>query len=347
MEVIGFERPGVPLCYRREIYPGVYYTAFRYHQMPTVPATLFDMIIGCGFTAFRKLFGQVDVVHARSYVAYAMVLPWLLISRTPCLFHTEGFWFDEKVDAGTWPRNGKLWRIGKQLEKIMYWRANAISVLTHAAKHYLENKKISAPMSVITVCTDLKRFSIEDKPVNVGTLIYVGSLGGWYMSDEMVRFYAAWRKHAPNSRFILATKSPVEDIKQAFAKIGAEHELVHVSVEHHEVPGLIQKSQAAICFIQPFFSKTGSMPTKLGEYLASGVPVAANLIGDMAEILKDSQAGVVLPDFSDSSLDQAAQKLFERSKNSEVRKEARALAEKWFDLDDAVEKYDHLYKNFG
>jgi glycosyltransferase involved in cell wall biosynthesis len=305
------------------------------------------MLIGCGFTGFIKLLGQVDIVHARSYVAFAMVLPWLLMSRTPCLFHTEGFWFDEKVDVGTWPRNGRLWRIGKQLEKVMYWRANAISVLTHAARRYLENQKIQTPISVITVCTDLKRFSIEDKPIDVGTLIYVGSLGGWYMSDEMVRFYAAWRKHAHNSRFILATKSPVEDIKQAFAKIGAEHELVHVSVEHHEVPSLIQRAQAAVCFIQPFFSKTGSMPTKLGEYLASGVPVAANIIGDMAEVLKDSQAGVILSDFSDLSLDQAAQKLFERSRNPEVRKEARALAEKWFDLDVSVEEYDRLYRYLG
>lgn len=349
MEVIGFEKPGVPLCYRSEIYPNVRWTALRYHKYPTVPATLYDMMGGFFVSALRNLLGQVDLVHVRSAVPFAMVLPWLMISRTPCLFHTEGFWFDEKVDSGVWTKNGKLWKIGKKLEQVMYRRANAVSMLTHSSKDYLENEyeyreKIKSPISVITVCTDLKRFSMTSEPFEIGSLIYVGSLGGWYMANEMVEFYAAWRKYARNPKFILATKSPVEVIKKEFVKIGAEKELVHLSVEHHEVPKLIQKAQAAVCFIQPYFSKRGSMPTKLGEYLASGVPVAANIIGDMDKVLKNSQAGVVLSNFSDSFLKIAAKNLYERSLNPEVRKEARALAEKWFDLDQAVDAYDGIYR---
>ncbi len=303
-------------------------------------------------SVFMKLFGQVDLVHVRSYVPFSMALPWLMFSRTPCLFHTEGFWFDEKVDFGSWPQNGYLFKVGKQLEKVLYRRADAISVLTYSAKQYLEleyenRKSIVAPIFVVTVCTDLKRFcppSMETA-VSMGDLIYVGSLGGWYMADEMVRFYSAWRKLAPSSRFIVVTKSPVDQIRRALLDICAEDELVHKIAEHDEVPTLIQQAQAAVCFIRPTFSKRGSMPTKLGEYLACGVPVAANIIGDMAQVLHASSAGVVLHDFSDSSIEWAAKELFRRSLDGEVRADARALAEKWFNLDDAVDVYDRIYQS--
>ena len=46
-------------------------------------------------------------------------------------------------------------------------------------------------------------------------------------------------------------------------------------------------AQATLCFILPAFSKRASAPTKLGEMLGCGLPVVANPIGDVAQILPE------------------------------------------------------------
>lgn len=348
-ELLSFEKPGIQLRFREKLAPNIHWTALRYHRTPTVPATAYDLLQGFIVAMCLILWGRVKLVHVRSYVPCAMVLPLVKMFSLSLLFDTRGLWADEKVDSGSWTQDGWIYKLTKKLERQMFKQTSAIAVLTVSFKSYLQREvsyreEIKARIFVIPTCTDLKLFSPTLNKEDTGDLIYVGSLGGCYMSEEMVRFYAAWRKYAPNPRFILVTKSSVSEIKNDFTEIGAEQELIHLSVKHHEVPGLIQKAQATLCFIRPSFSKIGSAPTKLGELLACGLPVAANIVGDMARILEGSQAGVIVQNMDDEALEEAAKELFERSQKSAVRQEARALAEKWFDLKQAVDVYDGIYR---
>ncbi|MBL4818469.1 MAG: glycosyltransferase [Deltaproteobacteria bacterium] len=350
-ELLSFEKPGTPLCFRKNLAPNIRWTTLRYHRSPSVLATMFDMWLGLKVGSLLCLMGRVNRIHVRSYVPCAMMLLWAKISRTPLLFDTRGLWADEKVDSGSWSSGGWLYRLIKKLERQLFKHADAITVLTHSLKNYLLKEyayrnEIKAPISVISTCTDLKRFSLPPfgKRGRGGILIYVGSLGGCYMTQEMLKFYAAWRRVAAKPRFLLVTKSPIHEFREALISMGAEQELIHRSVDNSEVPDLIRSAQAGICLIRPSFSKRGSAPTKLGELLACGVPVVANIVGDMARVLEGSLAGIVLSDFSDDSLERAAKKLFECSKNQGVCQEARVLAEKHFDLEKAIDAYHEIYQ---
>ena len=290
---------------------------------------------------------RLNCIHARSYVPGVLAFVLAKVFRIAWIFDTRGLWADEKVDSGDWSRTGLVYKVFKKLERQMLKQADAIVVLTHASKEYLRDYT-DVPIWVISTCTNLKLFVPSlDRRKAKGILVYVGSLGGWYMSQEMVLFYAAWRKYAPDPRFLLVTKSDVSDIRRALSQIGAESELIHKVAQRDEVSELIQNAQAALCFVRPTFSKIGSMPTKLGEYLACGVPVAANIVGDMAQVFHASPAGVVLPDFSEGSIALAAKELFRRSLDSEVRAAARTLAERWFNLEKAVQVYDEIYRSLG
>ncbi len=358
-DLVSFEKPGAPLAFARPIAPGVRWTALRYHKTPTVPATLFDMSQGLALAGLAALVGRADLVHVRSYVPAAIAAPLALAARTPLLFDMRGLWADEKVDAGAWPREGGLYRATKRVERRLLGLADGVTVLTNAMRRYLRERyeyrsELRAPVAVIPTCADLARFSPLARPdsalvaelAGARTLAYVGSFGTWYMGREMANFYLAWRRAvAPRpARLLVVTRDDPGELTAVLRAAGAEGELVVRAARNDEVPALVRAADAAVCFIRPFFSKLGSAPTKLGELLGCGLPVAANLVGDMAEVLEGSPAGVVVREAEASSLDEPARALAAAASRPDTAVAARALAERWFGLDRALDAYDDLYE---
>lgn len=360
-DLVSFEKPGVPLPFREPIAEGVAWTALRYHKTPTVPATAFDLAQAATFLALRDLFDNADLLHARALVPATMTLAHAVRRKVPLLFDTRAFWPEEKIDQGHWRADGPVFRAAKALERKVLREARAITTLTHDARAFLRHEyahrdEIRAPIHVIPTCADLDAFTpraageastprdpaLGDRLV----LVYVGSLGHWYLEDEMARFYAAFRRAAGRpTAFLVVTRQDTESLRKKLATLGCEGDLVVRSATREQVPGYLRQADASVCFIRPQFSKRASAPTKLGEVLGCGLPVVVNLIGDLGRVVEGSRAAFVVDDpTSSASLDQAAAQLVAATKRAETSAEARRLAVRWYSLDDAVAAYDRVYR---
>jgi hypothetical protein len=64
----------------------------------------------------------------------------------------------------------------------------------------------------------------------------------------------------------------------------------------------------------------------------------------MATVLHATTAGVVVSEFGAGALAAAAAKLKAATERPSIAAEARALAERWFRLDDALDAYDRVYR---
>ncbi|MFK9892509.1 hypothetical protein ACJEND_24465, partial [Escherichia coli] len=66
---------------------------------------------------------------------------------------------------------------------------------------------------------------------------YLGSIGTWYMLDEMLDFYKELQTQKPNARFLFITPDEPEMILDAAAKknIGADKFIIR-SAQRAEVP---------------------------------------------------------------------------------------------------------------
>jgi glycosyltransferase involved in cell wall biosynthesis len=167
------------------------------------------------------------------------------------------------------------------------------------------------------------------------------------MQDEMVRFYEAFRREVPRARLLVVTRDQPTELRALLARFGAEGELVHRSAKRDEVAKFVRCADAALCFVRPTFSKLGSAPTKVGAILGCGLPVAANIVGDLDRVLGESPAGVVVSDMSEDALARAARQLADAARRPTTRSEARAVAERWFGLEAAVAAYDRIYEAIG
>jgi glycosyltransferase involved in cell wall biosynthesis len=254
----------------------------------------------------------------------ALILKRLLGCRF--LFDLRGLLAEEYVDAGHWREGDIKFRLTKRMERVFFRRADAFVMLTHRIKGELVKHEPSLHLraddiQVIPCCVDIERFSADPQQrinyrQNRGwterlVLTYVGKLGTWYLPDEMVKFFAAARQQDVRFFFQVLTQSDPTLIEASFkaAEIPSESYDIRFAPPR-ELPLILAGSDAGISFIRSCYSKRASSPTKIGEYLAAGLPIVVNAgIGDCDEILRTNRLGVVINDFSDAEYGRVAEEL--------------------------------------
>ncbi len=113
-------------------------------------------------------------------------------SRSKFLFDIRGFWVDERVEGGIWPRDGWLYRVGKRCERRLFASADAVVTLTHASVPQVR-EWVSGPETgvyVIPTCADVERYGATERS-SEQRVIWCGSIGTFYRFDLGVELAAA------------------------------------------------------------------------------------------------------------------------------------------------------------
>ena len=127
-------------------------------------------------------------------------------------------------------------------------------------------------------------------------LVYAGSIGTYYLLDEMLDFYQAARERWPGLFFLALVNRSPETVAGALAARGiAAGDYAATWARHAEMPAYLSAADAGLAFVRPCLSKRSSSPTKYAEYLACGLPIVVNAgVGDVEDLLARTGAGVVV-----------------------------------------------------
>ncbi|HMK25841.1 MAG TPA: glycosyltransferase [Chitinophagaceae bacterium] len=303
-----------------------------------------------------------DIVHCRSYIASEAGLRLKQKKGVKFLFDMRGFWADERVDNGQWdlekPFYKRIYDHYKKKEKEFLLNADGIVSLTQAAKDLLLSKPgyKNISVEVIPCCADLDHFNFariskqrsDELRNELGILpgkkviIYLGSIGGWYMTHEMFSFYKRLLLKHPDFVMLILTKDEKATVINEAASEGIPADKIFVRyAPREEVPAYLGISCCSIFFIRPTFSKTASSPTKHAELMGMGIPVICNNIGDTGNIIEATRTGIVVHAFSDNDYDKAVEEL---PQLLAIPKDViRQAAFGYFDLKMGAKKYAALY----
>jgi glycosyltransferase involved in cell wall biosynthesis len=105
-------------------------------------------------------------------------------------------------------------------------------------------------------------------------------------------------------------------------------------VPPEQVPSFLLAGDAGLSFIKPCFSKISSSPTKIGEYLAMGLPVVTTSgIGDVDSLITGSRAGCLVREFSVAAYEDALTGIEKLLGEVGLKPRLRAAARHVFDLE--------------
>ena len=116
---------------------GIAWHSLRYHKRPSLPATIYDALVGALVGAWLVRRHRLDAIHARSHVPAATGLIVRRVTRCRLIFDIRGLLADEYVDAGRWPRGGVAQRITERIQRAAIARADGIVVLTERVRDHL------------------------------------------------------------------------------------------------------------------------------------------------------------------------------------------------------------------
>jgi glycosyltransferase involved in cell wall biosynthesis len=295
---------------------------------------------------------SIDLIHCRTHVPYLMAWPALTCHRRPVLLDFRGFLAEEYVDAGLWPRDGIRFRGTKILERRMLAGCAAIVVLTNAVRDYFTTKMgvDGTKMFVIPCCVDLDRFQAGTGPLRMPgrslKVIYSGSTVGRYRIVEMLEFFRILLAARPGSRLTILSSSDPSTAQNLVSQSRLPAEAVTVlSVTPSEVPAILAGHDLGLIFIRGNLGLLAASPTKLGEYLASGLVVAGeDSIGGLRELLASTRTGCVIKSEDPTGWGSVAEQVIRLCDDPDSPHRSRKTAELEFSLPRGVETYLAAYR---
>ena len=336
----------------------------KYHKRFSILATLWDILIGVAFLTRLYSKDKFQGVHCRSYIPAIMGLISKKIFRTKFIFDMRGFWADERIDGGLWnlqhPVYKTVYSFFKWVEKKCLLHADYVVTLTAESYREMQQWKYittAVRFKIIPCCVDTELFSsrniasdtlldkrnalqLEDRTV----VNYLGSIGTWYMIDEMFEFFKCFKEQYTNALFLFVTPESEQDVLKIAGKHGIQASDIRVvKAQRKEVPYYLALSDYALFFIKPTYSKKSSSPTKLAEIMAMGVPVVCNAnVGDVETQVKDAKAGVVITSFERQSYENALQEI-KNNAHTFQKETTLNYVNQHFSLATGVSLYSEIY----
>lgn len=132
----------------------------------------------------------------------------------------------------------------------------------------------------------------EGEAPDTVTVGFVGTLKPWHGTDLLLRALA--RTRGPLRLDVCGTGPEQPALEALAAELGlTERVLFRGAVPPEQVPAVLRGLDVAVAPYPPgehYFS-----PLKAYEYLAAGLPVVASAIGELPELLRDGELGVLVP----------------------------------------------------
>lgn len=306
---------------------------------------------------------QFSLIHCRSYITSLIGLGFKQKYAVKFIFDMRGFWADERIDGNIWDTSKSHYKIVynyfKKKEKLFLSESDAVVSLTNNGKKEMLSWNIdklpSTKISVIPCVADYNHFSIATDDIkkevrnslkitpSTKVISYIGSLGTWYLADEMMAFYKQFQIEHPDSIFLILTPEPPEIIYQLATKQGIDKKNFIIKFSsREELPQIASISDFSIFFIKDAYSKKSSSPTKMGELLSMGIPIVCNNIGDVKEIVQKTNTGFCIDQLNTDSYKEVIKnlnKLYIKSPN-----DIRGGSKEYFLLENGLKSYLTIYQ---
>lgn len=343
---------------------GIFWHPVFYTKKPPILSTVKDVfkIVSSAKKLHRKY--RFDIVHCRSYIAAFAGLTLKKKFDVKFLFDMRGFYADERIDGNLWPQSNPIYkavyRFFKRKEKRFLSMADYTVSLTYAGRDIIHSDFSfpQIPIEVIPCCADLNHFDyhkidkskIDSLRTELGiektdfVLSYLGSIGTWYMPDEMMQFFKILKQKYQRAKFLFITRDEASIIYNATEKNNVATEDVIIRAANREdVPNMIALSNASMFFIKPVFSKKASSPTKLAELLGMGIPVICNAnVGDIDKFVPENNLGIMINEMSENGYVKAIEEIDKLLKISPEH--LRKVSQSLFSLETGTDRYFGIYQ---
>ena len=250
--------------------------------------------------AYILLTKKVSLIHIRSYMP-GIAIPLLSIFfKFKLIFDIRGFWADEKHDRLNWSKKSYKYRFFKELERYLMRKADFIVTLTAASQQLISSNfgKPESMIKVIPTCVDCDEF-VRVEGAEISTSIKIGYLGSVDTAYDFHKFCFLLSqiidKYEKNLEFRVFSNQKKEVIEAILSTQNISVSKLEVGfVDRANLSKELSKLDFLGFCLKDNFSIQASMPTKIAEALACGIPIICNAFNsDIKGLIEGNSIGLI------------------------------------------------------
>jgi colanic acid biosynthesis glycosyl transferase WcaI len=308
------------------------------------------------FFTIRALYSQKirpDIVRA-----YQFGLPGYLVSflrDIPFFLDVQDMW-PEWAKATNFSLSEILYKILDWQQKQIYKKAYKITTISKRFKKHLESKGVPAnKIFILSNWAGSNNFKVVPRDMNLGiqedltgkfNIIYAGNIGSAQGIDVILRS-AEVLGNSDRFQFIVIGDGLEKDNLQHQAhKMGLETVRFIGRKPPESLSQYLAWADVLLLPLKknPMYEVT--IPSKTFTYLACGRPILVAANGDVAELISEIGAGIVVPPENPKAIALAIRNLMsmEYSQREQYGKNAQIAYQKHYDSNVLIRKYDQLIR---
>jgi glycosyltransferase involved in cell wall biosynthesis len=248
-----------------------------------------------------------DVVLASSPHLLTGLAGWALarLRGVPFVLEIRDLWPQILVDTGRLRADSRLHRAVRSLEQFLYRHADAIVVLAVGVAAAITDGGVAPDrLHLVPNAADPEDFVPSVARAELRrrygfdgfTVLYAGAHGPANGLDLVLDAAAELKDDLPDVRFVLIGDGlSKRALMERAAREGLDNVTFLDAVAKHEIPDLLAASDTGLHVLAdlPLFLY-GVSPNKLFDYMAAGLPVLTNTGGEVGDMVKDNEAGVLV-----------------------------------------------------
>ena len=178
---------------------------------------------------------------------------------------------------------------------------DGLFVISHSLKQYFLSKGIlEDKIQIVNMFVNAERFSVKKKNTNLKYIAYCGSVSKIKDGvDILIRSFCNFNEVCPGYLLYIIGGSGDDEKLQYFEnlakELGLEGKVVFTGkIPSEQIPDLLLGAQMLVLARPDSLQARNGFPTKLGEYLATGVPVVVTDVGEIGMFIKDQENGFLV-----------------------------------------------------
>ena len=277
------------------------------------------------------------------------------LRRIPYVLNVSDLWPDHLAGVGVLKESSLLYRLMAWIVRTCYGPARSIVAMTPLLEERIR-QRVSDPSKVITILNgvDLTRFRPDPSSrafasrhgTGSGPVIsFIGTFATAYDFECMVAVIDRCARTVPDATFLfVGTGSQMGAMGSRLAACPNVRMIEWLQAD--EVPLAWQSSDIAWWVLRDSDLARGTIPAKLFEAFACGVPVVAGQRGVGADMIERSGGGIVVAPGDVVATAEAVERLLRSPEECDERRKAgRAWAEAHFDASVGVDRYERLMRS--
>ena len=224
----------------------------------------------------------------------------------------------------------------KVLYKHILKRQDSLIFMTEKLNTFF-NSELKKPYHILPTITDTSRFDIEVEPADKKYMCYMGNMElSKDNVDNIIRAFAMIsHKHPDLDFYLYGAPSPKDKaiIEGVIKECKMENRVfIKGRVAATEVPAILKKAYLLVSSQPNTKRAEGGFPTKLGEYMATGIPTILTDVGEISQYVKDGvHVHIVPPEQPEPYAEKLDWMLNNYDKSLEIAKNAKDYLYNTFD----------------